>query len=92
MLSVYAKWKGASYLKSTLQKVLERLLLTSHDLDLELDPARMSGDEELEKNATQLEIVAKAFMDNICASTSNVPASFRRICNIVCSPHSPLGA
>src|ERR1700710_1631725 len=26
MLSVYAKWKGAAYLKATLQKVLERLV------------------------------------------------------------------
>jgi neurofibromin 1 len=83
MLSVYAKWKGSSYLKTTLQKVLERLMLTSKDLDLELDPARVSTPEELQKNAAQLQIVAKVFMDDICASTPNVPSSFRRICSIV---------
>lgn len=83
MLSVYAKWKGASYLRATLQKVLERLMLTSNDLDLELDPARVSTPGELQKNAAQLQIVAKVFMDDICASTSNVPSSFRRICSIV---------
>ncbi|KAG5929992.1 hypothetical protein E4U42_003545 [Claviceps africana] len=83
MLSVYAKWKGASYLKSTLQKVLERLMLTSQDLDLELDPARVAAPEELQKNAAQLQIVAKVFMDDICASVMDVPSSFRRICSII---------
>lgn len=83
MLSVYAKWKGAQYLKNTLQKVLERLMLTSQDLDLELDPARVGSPEESQKNALQLRIVAKVFIDDICASISNVPASFRQLCNIV---------
>ena len=69
MLSVYAKWKGATYLKATLQKVVERLMLTSKDLDLELDPARVSSPEELQKNALQLRIVAKVFIDDICASS-----------------------
>lgn len=83
MLSVYARWKGATYLKTTLQKVLERLMLTSQDLDLELDPAKVAAPEELQKNAAQLQIVAKVFMDDICASIPNVPTSFRRICSIV---------
>lgn len=84
MLSVYAKWKGQPYLKATLQKVVERLMLTSKDLDLELDPARVSSTDELQKNALQLRIVAKVFIDDICASSSSMPASFRKICNIVC--------
>ncbi|TEA10445.1 Neurofibromin [Colletotrichum sidae] len=83
MLSVYAKWKGQPYLKATLQKVVERLMLTSKDLDLELDPARVSSTDELQKNALQLRIVAKVFIDDICASSSNMPASFRKICNII---------
>lgn len=83
MLSVYAKWKGAPYLRNTLQKVLERLMLTSKDLDLELDPARISSQDELQKNALQLRIVAKVFIDDICQSSSDIPTSFRRICHIV---------
>ncbi|KAH7134832.1 hypothetical protein B0J13DRAFT_597650 [Dactylonectria estremocensis] len=82
-LSVYAKWKGSSYLRATLQKVLERLMLTSKDLDLELDPARVSTTEELQKNALQLRIVAKVFIDDICASSSSMPPAFRKICNII---------
>ncbi|PNY29463.1 Pentafunctional AROM polypeptide [Tolypocladium capitatum] len=89
MLSVYAKWKGVSYLRATLQKVLERLMLTSQDLDLELDPARTGSPEELQKNAMQLQIVAKVFTDDICASSSHVPASFRKICNIISEAVSP---
>ncbi len=73
MLSVYAKWKGVGYLKSTLQKVVERLMMTAKDLDLELDPARVSSPEELHKNALQLRIVAKVFIDDICASSASIP-------------------
>ncbi|KAI1428452.1 GTPase [Xylaria sp. FL1777] len=89
MLSVYAKWKGSHYLKATLQKVVERLMLTSEDLDLELDPARLSSPEELERNATQLRIVAKVFIDDICASSINIPPSFRKICNIISTAVMP---
>ncbi|KAH7320318.1 hypothetical protein B0I35DRAFT_451128 [Stachybotrys elegans] len=89
MLSVYAKWKGASYLRTTLHKVLERLMLTSQDLDLELDPARVDTPEELQKNALQLQIVAKVFIDDICTSAPNIPASFRRICSIISEAVQP---
>ncbi|TVY49953.1 Neurofibromin [Lachnellula occidentalis] len=85
MLSVYAKWKGAAYLKATLQKVLERLVHTSKDLDLELDPARTASVEELQKNALQLRVVTKVFIDDICNSAVHIPVSFRRICSIISS-------
>lgn len=89
MLSIYAKWKGQAYLKATLQKVLERLMLTSQDLDLELDPARVTSQEELQKNALQLRIVAKVFIDDICASSVSIPTSFRKICSIISSAVMP---
>lgn len=83
MLSIYAKWKGANYLKATLQNVVERLMLTSKDLSLELDPSRVSSDEELKTNAEHLQIVTRVFIENIIGSASSIPASFRKICNIV---------
>lgn len=83
MLSIYAKWKGAGYLKDTLQNVVERLMMTSKDLSLELDPARVSSPEELQTNAEHLQIVARVFIENICGSAPNIPASFRSICSIV---------
>ncbi|KAG9257667.1 uncharacterized protein F5Z01DRAFT_646667 [Emericellopsis atlantica] len=89
MLSVYAKWKGAQYLKDTLQKVLDRLMLNFQDLDLELDPARVGSAEESKKNALQLRIVAKVFIDNICASASSIPPSFRKICHIILNAVEP---
>ncbi|KFY44765.1 hypothetical protein V495_03267 [Pseudogymnoascus sp. VKM F-4514 (FW-929)] len=85
MLSVYARWKGSSYLKSTLQKVLERLIVTAQDLDLELDPSRTSSPEELQRNTLQLRVVAKVFIDDICSSAPNIPISFRNICSIISS-------
>ncbi|OAA58846.1 Ras GTPase activator [Cordyceps fumosorosea ARSEF 2679] len=83
MLSIYAKWRGFDYLKGTLSKILDRLMMTSQELDLELDPARVSSAEELKKNAAQLQIVAKVFMDDICASAPRIPPSFRKICSII---------
>ncbi|TGJ85449.1 hypothetical protein E0Z10_g3290 [Xylaria hypoxylon] len=89
MLSVYAKWKGSNYLKATLQKVVERLMLTSEDLDLELDPSRLSSQEELTRNAIQLRIVAKVFIDDICTSSTNIPPAFRKICSIISTAVMP---
>lgn len=83
MLSVYAKWKGSSYLKATLQQVLERLVLSTKDIDLELDPTRTTSAEELQKNAYQLRQVTKVFIDDICGSAAHIPISFRKICSIV---------
>ncbi|KAI0403526.1 GTPase [Xylaria palmicola] len=83
MLSVYAKWKGSHYLKGTLQKVVTKLMQTSQDLNLELDPTKLSSEEELKRNAMQLRVVAKVFIDDICGSAVNIPPSFRKICNII---------
>jgi neurofibromin 1 len=83
MLSVYAKWKGSVYLKSTLQQVLERLMLSSEQLDLELDPERTTSTEELQRNALQLRWVTNVFIDDICKSADKVPVSFRKICYII---------
>ena len=70
-------------MKATLQKVVERLMLTSKDLNLELDPSKVNTEEERQKNAIQLEVVAKVFIDDICSSSTSIPDSFRRICSIV---------
>ncbi|KAK4119986.1 hypothetical protein N657DRAFT_683989 [Parathielavia appendiculata] len=83
MLSIYAKWKGVGYLKDTLQNVVDRLMMTSKELSLELDPTRVSSAEELETNMEHLQIVAKVFIENICGSVSKIPASFRQICSII---------
>lgn len=83
MLSVYAKWKGASYLKATLQKVLDRLVNNSDGIELELDPTRVTSQEQLQKNALQLRVIAKVFIDDICNSAYHIPVWFRKICSIV---------
>jgi neurofibromin 1 len=90
MLSIYAKWKGVAYLKDTLQGVVERLMITMKDMSLELDPTRVSSAEELETNVQHLQIVAKVFIDNICDSVSETPASFRQICSLVSLHKGPL--
>ncbi|KAH8677702.1 GTPase-activator protein for ras-like GTPase [Xylariales sp. PMI_506] len=90
MLSIYAKWKGAQYLRDTLQKVIERLMHTSKDLDLELDPARgVQSQEVIQKNALQLKVVTKVFIDDIIASAESIPAPFRKICSIISASVMP---
>ncbi|EHK97695.1 putative Neurofibromin [Glarea lozoyensis 74030] len=53
------------------------------DLDLELDPARVTSAEELNKNALQLKVVTRVFIEDICSSAPHMPVSFRKICSIV---------
>ncbi|KAL2265612.1 hypothetical protein VTJ83DRAFT_6712 [Remersonia thermophila] len=83
MLSIYAKWKGPAYLRDTLQNVVERLMMTSKDLSLELDPTRVASEDELKANVEHLKVVAKVFIDTICDSAPNIPASFRKICHMI---------
>ena len=90
MLFVYGKWKGSAYLRTTLQNLLERLTQTAHDLDLELDPNRTTTLGEQQRNAVQLRLVTKVFIDDICNSAPTIPVSFRRICSIVGSLKAPL--
>jgi neurofibromin 1 len=90
VLSIYARWKGAPYLRATLQKVVERLMLTSQDLDLELDPARgIQTQEDVQKNALQLKVVTKVFIEDIVNSAESIPASFRKICSIISAAVMP---
>ena len=60
-------------------------MLTAKDLNLELDPTRISSPDEIQKNARQLQIVAQKFIDDICISSANIPPSFKKICSIVSS-------
>ncbi|KAI5797697.1 hypothetical protein EDC01DRAFT_36289 [Geopyxis carbonaria] len=83
MLSVFAKWKGSEYLKKVLREKLERTIASSEDLDLELDPARTSSNEELERNGQALRGIAKTFIKDITRSASIVPESFRSICHTI---------
>jgi neurofibromin 1 len=59
-------------------------MLTSQDLDLELDPSRgVQSPEDIQKNALQLRVVTKVFIDDIRFSAANIPASFKKICSII---------
>lgn len=82
MLSVFAKWKGSDYLKHVLQRRLERLISQSDDLDLELDPQRIS-DQELERNTEALQRITRGFIEEIVNSEPIVPDSFRHICHTI---------
>lgn len=83
MLIIYTKWKGAAYLRDTLQGVIDRVIATSQDMSLELDPERVSSQEELAANVNNLQLVSRVFIDNICHSVRKMPPVFRKICNIV---------
>lgn len=84
MLSVFAKWKGTEYLNKVLHDKLERLVASSSDLGLEMDPKRGGlTHEELESNCAALRTITKAFIDEITKSVPIVPEPFRRICHVI---------
>lgn len=72
-----------------MQQVLQRLIHSSKDLDLELDPTRSTSPEDLEQNAVQLQRVTQIFIEDICKSASSVPATFRRICHTIATAVTP---
>lgn len=89
ILSAYARWKGTAYLRSTLQEIIERLIQSSAELNLELDPTRSSSAEELHRNALQLQHVTQIFINAICSSGDEVPATFQRICHAIATAVTP---
>ena len=89
ILSAYARWNGLNYLRSTLQKTVKRLIQSSEQLELELDPSRAGSAEELRRNALQLQQVTQTFINEICKSTERVPPTFRRICHTIVAAVTP---
>ncbi|RPA79455.1 hypothetical protein BJ508DRAFT_415934 [Ascobolus immersus RN42] len=84
MLSVFAKWKGADYLRKTLQPILNRLLMVFDKLDLELNPEKTTVTSDLiNQNTGTLQKVTQVFIDEITASAPIVPQSFRTICHTI---------
>ena len=89
MLSAYARWNGGYYLRSTIQKTVEKLIKSSDKLNLELDPSRSASPEELHQNALQLQTVTEMFIDEICNSADRIPATFGRICHTIAVAVTP---
>ncbi|KAI9839685.1 MAG: Ras GTPase activating protein ira2 [Sclerophora amabilis] len=82
VLTVYAKWNGSEYLRSTLQQLLGVLFDTAGNLNLELDPTRVSSDQ-LERNALNLRDTTQVVVDSIVGSAEKTPLMFRRICHTI---------
>ncbi|KAI9761574.1 MAG: 3-dehydroquinate dehydratase (3-dehydroquinase) [Chaenotheca gracillima] len=85
LLTVYAKWNGAEYLKVTLQQLLTHLLESPNALNLELDPARATSPEELQRNALNLRDTTQIVIDSIVGSSDKTPPIFCKICHIIAS-------
>jgi len=80
LLTVFAKLKGGDYLKSTLQPLLNALMVLPSQGSYELDPTRLGPDEDVNVNFENLKNMAQIFLDKITDSASNVPSSFREVC------------
>ncbi|KAF9431608.1 Ras GTPase activating protein ira2 [Entomortierella beljakovae] len=80
LLTVFAKINGAEYLKSTLQPLLNALMILPAHGSYELDPSRISPDEDHTVNCENLKHMAQVFLDTITESASQVPSSFREVC------------
>ncbi|CAG8612074.1 12667_t:CDS:10, partial [Ambispora leptoticha] len=77
LLSVFAKMHGSEYLRETLQPLLQNILDNPAN---EHDEVRNGSGENIQNNRSNLSHQAQLILDEICASTKNVPRSFREVC------------
>ncbi|KAK2465915.1 hypothetical protein APHAL10511_001556 [Amanita phalloides] len=78
-LSAFAKIHGYSYLRSLIQPLIKSMLSMPPGCSYELDPSK-SGDQDLEQNKKNVELIASSFLSIISASVPALPAMFREIC------------
>jgi hypothetical protein len=72
-LSAFAKIHGYSYLRSLVQPLIKSMLSMPAGCSYELDPTK-AGDQDLEQNKKNIELIASSFLSIIGASVPALPA------------------
>lgn|SRR6266550_5691054 len=72
-LSAFAKVHGYSYLRSLIQPLIKSMLSMPAGCSYELDPSK-AGDQDLEQNKKNIELIASSFLSIIGASVPTLPA------------------
>ncbi|KAJ3316747.1 Neurofibromin 1, partial [Blyttiomyces sp. JEL0837] len=83
MLSEYSKLHGREYLTAALKPVLDELLSMQPALSFEIDPIRMSEDDDVAVNLANVKMLVKRLLDGIIGAQGKLPDPLRQVCAIV---------
>ncbi|KAJ1918867.1 Ras GTPase activating protein ira2 [Mycoemilia scoparia] len=93
LLSSYSKLHGAPYLESTLKSQILKLLRDKPErVTFELNPNRLPPHHSTKQNLVNLQQLCRNILDGITESSALMPASFKRVCNMLYTlvePHFP---
>ncbi|WVR09039.1 hypothetical protein IAU60_006099 [Kwoniella sp. DSM 27419] len=81
MLTIFARTYGYNYVRATLQPLVLSLIEKPTECSFELDPAKATDSDDIERNADHLRLMCQALLDMICSSTARVPLMFRALCH-----------
>ena len=72
LLCAFAKLHGYDYLRTVLKPLIDQMCSFPEECNFELDPARAAG-QDIRHNQEAIIVLAKAFLDIICASATALP-------------------
>mmetsp|Transcript_13181 Transcript_13181/g.52599 ORF Transcript_13181/g.52599 Transcript_13181/m.52599 type:complete len:767 (-) Transcript_13181:76-2376(-) len=78
LMSLYARLLGKRYLKDTLRPLIVHVL--SCQGSFEIDPHRISDDEDINANVQTLRLSAQKFLHQVMESVNAVPLCLRLVC------------
>jgi len=81
LFEAYCKLGAHEYLQSTFGNVFETLIQAN--VSLEVDPNKVTVDEDILANTQNLIHGCKAFVDAIIKSLDSIPMNYRRICALI---------
>ncbi|KAL0094889.1 hypothetical protein F4703DRAFT_1902562 [Phycomyces blakesleeanus] len=84
LLSMFAKMNGSEYVRSVLKPVFQVLGERSPSQNTyELDPSKVSSNEDLVKNKENVITATEMFLNAICSSADQAPRSFHEVCHCI---------
>lgn len=82
VLSLSFKTFGLYYLQSVVRPLIVQLM-KCNDKDFEVDPARLSDPEKLQRNQLNLLELVQAFYSAILGSLPSLPLQLRTVCHML---------
>ncbi|KAI9227506.1 MAG: hypothetical protein DHS80DRAFT_17060, partial [Piptocephalis tieghemiana] len=80
MMHAYARLHGSEYLRDTLQPLLQDLVNAPTPFTFELNPLKLTPEDNQAKNMAAVKYTAQNFVDAIINSAPNLPKPIRAVC------------
>ncbi|CAK9779949.1 putative ras GTPase activator [Cutaneotrichosporon oleaginosum] len=81
LMTTFAKTYGYNYVRGCLTPLVVSMGEKPIECSFELDPAKSSATEDIDRNAEHLRLMCQALLDIIYSSTPNLPVLFRALCH-----------